>query len=96
MIGLSVSFVVKEDKVEEFVTRMRDLIKDVHAKEPGCKTYEIFKAGRDATNKFQMIELYADQDAFRAHGQTDHFKSKFPAVQELLVEPPVLIRGETV
>ena len=96
MIGLSVSFIVKEDKVDEFITRMRDLQKDVRAKEPGCKVYEFFRAGRDATNKFQMIELYADQDAFRAHGQTDHFKAKFPAVQELLAEPPVLIRGETV
>ena len=41
--------------------------------EPGCLYYQ---PCRDLENprSFLIFEVYADEDAYRAHGESDHFK----------------------
>ena len=58
---------------EELVLRaIKKLIEPSRA-EPGCRFYQ---PNRDFENPrvFFFYEIYDDQDAYRAHGESDHFK----------------------
>lgn len=42
-------------------------------KEPGCRTFAVHRATEDPRDFF-LYEVYVDEDAFKAHAQTEHFK----------------------
>lgn len=59
----------EEEQVREAIRRM---IEPSRA-EPGCLFYQ---PNRDPENprSFFFYELYADEDAYRAHGESEHFQ----------------------
>jgi len=73
MIGIVATLKVQEGKGPDFEAVFLELAGKVRANEPGNIFYQLTKSRKDA-NTYKVLELYKDQDALTAHGQTDHFK----------------------
>jgi quinol monooxygenase YgiN len=74
MIGVIATLKVAEGKNAEFEAVFTDLAKQVRANEPGNLAYQLTKSRTDGQT-YKVLELYSDQDALSAHGQTDYFKA---------------------
>ncbi len=72
MIGLVVTLEVQDGKQADFEGVFKDLMAKVHANEPGCIWYQLFKSKTSATT-YTVLEQYASQEALDAHGKTDYF-----------------------
>jgi quinol monooxygenase YgiN len=73
MIGIVATLKVQEGKGPDFEAVFRELTAKVRAHEPGNIVYQLTKSRTDA-DTYKVLELYHDQAALTAHGQTDHFK----------------------
>lgn len=73
MIGIIATLKVQEGKGPDFEAIFLELAGKVRANEPGNVFYQLTKSRADA-GTYKVLELYKDQDALSAHGQTDHFK----------------------
>jgi quinol monooxygenase YgiN len=73
MIGIVATLKVQEGKGPDFEAVFLELASKVRANEPGNIFYQLTKSRADA-DTYKVLELYKDQDALSAHGQTDHFK----------------------
>ena len=58
-------------------------------KDPGVLIYAVHRSV-DNPNRFLIFEQYENQEAFKAHGQTEHFKAFQKAVANLSVGPSVI------
>lgn len=58
--------------------------------EPGCRRYDLYRAGGASGTVFCLIERYADQAAIQAHRETAHYKSYRASIAELLAQPSEL------
>jgi quinol monooxygenase YgiN len=74
MIGVIATLKVAEGKNAEFEAIFTDLANQVRANEPGNLAYQLTKSRTDGQT-YKVLELYSDQDALSAHGQTDYFKA---------------------
>jgi quinol monooxygenase YgiN len=74
MIGVVATLKIQDGKQAEFEKIFTDLSQQVRANEPGNLVYQLTKSREDAT-VYKVLELYKDQDALSAHGQTDYFKA---------------------
>jgi len=74
MIGVVATLKVQDGKQGEFEAIFTDLAAKVRANEPGNVFYQLTKSRADAT-VYKVLELYKDQEALSAHGQTDYFKA---------------------
>ena len=72
MIGVVATLKVQEGKGAEFEAVFIELTKQVRANEPGNIAYQLTKSRTDPT-VYKVLELYKDEDALKAHGQTDYF-----------------------
>jgi len=72
-VVLIVKWVAEPDHQEEIAEILRAMSKLVR-QEPGCMSYEVFRSSEDP-QEFMLVEVYRDQDAVTAHGQTDYFKT---------------------
>lgn len=75
---------IKADKVNEFITIAKQLVKDTNEKDAGCICYELFQ---DTSNPevLTIIEEWEDMKSLNEHMQAVHFKeatSAFPAFEE--------------
>ena len=87
MIGVVATLEIQDGKQEEFETVAKDLMAKDKANEPGCTTYQLYKAiGSETTYIF--MEQYASSDALKAHGQTDYFKAAQPGLGACLAGAP--------
>lgn len=73
MISVIAKIHMKEDKVEEAIEAIKELIKSV-AKEKGTLSYSLNRDQKNP-NTLVFIERYKDNDALKAHSSTDHFKA---------------------
>jgi quinol monooxygenase YgiN len=73
VIGVVATLQIKEDKQAEFEQVMRDLAAKVLANEAGCRHYQLCRSKKPGT--YVVMERYQDDEAFRAHSQTDYFKA---------------------
>ena len=73
-IGVVANITVAEGKNAEFEKVFLDLIEQVRANEPGNNFYALHKSRADDTVYF-VLEQYADEDALKAHGESEHFKT---------------------
>lgn len=73
MIGIVATLKVQEGKGPDFEAIFLELAGKVRANEPGNVFYQLTRSRADA-DTYKVLELYKDQDALSAHGQTDHFK----------------------
>mgnify|MGYP000934561188 CR=1 FL=1 len=86
MIVLSAILVAAEGKGDDVEKLFKDLAPKV-LKDPGAITYAVHRAA-DNPNKFFVYECYADQDALKYHGQTEHFKAFGQATRGLFAGRP--------
>ncbi|HSZ53185.1 MAG TPA: putative quinol monooxygenase [Caulobacteraceae bacterium] len=73
MIGIIATIKTKDGQGAEFEAVFRELSAKVRDNEKGNKLYQLTKS-RTEPNTYRVLELYADQDALTAHGQTEYFK----------------------
>ena len=86
-IGIIASFKIKADKIAEFEAVFKALAKEVLANEPGCLAYQLTRSRTDPT-VYKVLELYASEDALKAHGGTDYFKAAGPKFAGVLAGRP--------
>jgi quinol monooxygenase YgiN len=67
-----VMYVVKAGEEQSFLKAVARLAERTR-KEPGCLEYRFHRDPEDA-RKFFLYELYADEQAYRAHQATEHFE----------------------
>ncbi|MEL6245088.1 MAG: putative quinol monooxygenase [Pseudomonadota bacterium] len=87
MIGVVAKLSIQDGKQAEFETVAKDLMAKVKANEPGCTTYQLYKAKGSDTD-YIFMEQYASADALKAHGQTDYFKAAQPGLGACLAGAP--------
>ena len=73
MIAVLATLRVKDGAVAEFEAIFGELARKVREREPGNELYQLTRA-RDFPNTYKILELYADQSALEAHGQSEHFR----------------------
>ncbi|MHB8530320.1 MAG: putative quinol monooxygenase [Caulobacteraceae bacterium] len=73
MIGVVATLKVQDGKGAEFEVVFKELAQKVRANEAGNLLYQLTRSRADA-NTYKVLELYRDQDALSAHGQSDYFR----------------------
>jgi quinol monooxygenase YgiN len=73
MIGIIATLKTKDGQGEALEAVFAELTEKVLANEPGAKLYQLTKS-RTEPNTYKVLELYLDQDALTAHGQTEYFR----------------------
>jgi quinol monooxygenase YgiN len=58
------------------------------ANEPGCLQFDVVQDPKNAA-RLVMLEVYRDDDAIKAHQESQHFKDFRPVIQELVAERKV-------
>ena len=71
MVTIIARFKIQPGKEAEAEKALADMVAAVEANEPGALTYIMHRSQRDPTD-VTVFEVYADGDAFSAHGQTAH------------------------
>jgi quinol monooxygenase YgiN len=66
-----------------------DLAAKVKANEAGCLVYQLTKS-RTEPGVYKVLELYADSDALKAHGQTEYFKASGAKMGPTMAGAPVV------
>jgi quinol monooxygenase YgiN len=89
MIGVIAKLKIQDGKQAEFEAVAKDLMAKVKANEPGCLTYQLYKAKGSATD-YIFMEQYASADALKAHGQTEYFRAAGPKLGAVLAGAPVI------
>ncbi len=81
MIIIVAKSIIKEEKIEEYITMAKELINE-SKKEKGCKFYKLHK---DIENKniLTFIEGWENKEAINNHNETVHFKIIVPKLKEL-------------
>ncbi len=73
-IGVIATLTIAEGKNAEFEGIFSELSAQVNANESGCNFYRLHKSRTDA-QVYVVLEQYADQESFDAHGKTDYFRA---------------------
>jgi quinol monooxygenase YgiN len=86
-IGIVATIKVQEGKNAEFEKVFTELAAQVRANEKGNLAYQLTKSRTDP-NTYKVLELYSDQDALTAHGQSEYFKAAGPKMGPCLAGRP--------
>lgn len=87
MIGVVAKLSVQDGKQADFEAVAKDLMAKVKANEPGCLTYQLYKAKGSDTD-YIFMEQYASQEALEAHGKTEYFQAAMPGLGACLAGRP--------
>lgn len=87
MIGVVAILKVQPDKAADFETVFLDLAARVKANEPGCLIYQLTKS-RAEPGTYKVLELYASEEALKAHGSSDYFKAAGAAMGSFMAGRP--------
>jgi quinol monooxygenase YgiN len=87
MIGVIATLKCKDGANATLEAAFAALAAQVRANEPGNIAYQLCKSRTEA-NTYKVLELYADADALKAHGTSDHFKASGPALGAVLAGRP--------
>lgn len=79
MFVVTVMFVVRPERVEDFRREMVANARASRAHEPGCRQFDVAVDPHDPATIF-LYELYDDRAAFDAHLASAHFRSFDAAV----------------
>lgn len=72
-------------KLEEALPLLREMV-ECSRKEPGCISYELCELVGEA-DATAMIETWADEEAMKAHMNSEHFQRIFPQLIKLSAQP---------
>ena len=89
MIGVIAKLNVKEGCEAQFEEVMLNLADAVNANEPGCIMYQLCK---DPDGNYVVMEMYQDEEAMTAHGQSEHFKASGAGFKGIMGGPPEITR----
>jgi quinol monooxygenase YgiN len=92
-VSLFARFTAKDGKGDEIVAAFEPIIDQVR-NEPGTLLYVMNRA-KDDPNVFWFAELYADDDAFAAHGAREAMANAMPTLGPLIAETELVV-GEPV
>jgi quinol monooxygenase YgiN len=70
---VAVRWTIREGELEPVLAALKPLIEASRA-EPGCLMYQAHRDPEDPDVLF-LYERYVDEDAFRAHAESEHFKT---------------------
>jgi autoinducer 2-degrading protein len=83
---------VRPDRVEAFIAATR-ANHEASLREPGNLRFDVLRSVEDP-DRFILYEAYRDEDAARAHKETDHYLAWRDAVADWMVEPRMGVRYE--
>ena len=95
MIGVVAKIVAKEGQEAVVEEGFRTAMAAVKANEPGNHLYQLVKS-RTEPRVYKVMELYADQAALEAHGQSEHYKALGRALREAVEGRPEVELLDTV
>ena len=72
MFVVTVTFVIKQEKLDEFIPVMTRQAHNSLTLEQGCLQFDVCQDQENPERVF-LYEIYSDRDAFEAHLQTEHF-----------------------
>ena len=87
MIGVVAVLKVQVDKTADFEKVFLGLAAKVKANEPGCLVYQLTRSKTEA-GVYKVLELYASEDALKAHGSSDYFKAAGAAMGPFMAGRP--------
>ena len=93
MIAVIAKMNVKQGSEPKFEKSMLALVSKVNKNEPGVIFYGLC---RDSGGNDLVMELYEDEAAMAAHGQSEHFKAAGAGFKGLMGGAPEIIRMEVV
>ena len=83
---------VREGRAGEYIAAFAPLLEQAR-KEPGTLLYALHRS-KDDPHVFWTTEVYADDDAFAAHGASEVHAAASPVFTELIAAADVIV-GET-
>ena len=89
MLAIVAKLKVAPGKEAEFEKVMLGLAAEVRKNEPGNKMYTLCK---DEAGQYVVLELYDDEAALAAHGQSAHFKASGAKFAGLMAGRPDIRR----
>lgn len=78
---------VKPGSEEAFEAAMAEMAANVRVHEPGALFYEFSRSVEDPAT-YLVIEVYADEEAFKAHWRTDYIRPSVAKTRGLMAGPP--------
>ena len=91
--AVHVKLTAAEGKGDDVVQAFSTLYEGPLDAEPGCEVHVIHQA-KDNPDIVLFYELYADDDAFQAHGQGEALRAVFPKLAGLLTGAPEMTLSE--
>lgn len=88
MISSSIRLKVLPDKVEEFERLVAQLVRDIHANEPGARVYEVRRV-KDQPFTYLYFLSFEDQAAFDRYAAADYHTQMSPKALACLDGDPV-------
>lgn len=88
MLGVTVPVTIKAGSEEEFEIAFRKMVAAVHANEPDCILYDLFK---NADGDYIIMEAYKDEAAFDAHRNSQHMKEIRPSYAQYIEQSELQI-----
>jgi autoinducer 2-degrading protein len=81
---------VKPEHIDEFIDATRSN-HEGSIREPGNRRFDVIRSVEDP-ERFVLYEWYVNEDAAKAHKETDHYARWRDTVGDWLVEPRVGVR----
>ena len=95
MIGVIAVIRAKSGSEADFERVFAEMTAQVKANEPGNQMYQLTRS-RTEPRTYKVMEVYADQAAFEAHGSSDHYKDGGRKLRDLVEGRPEVELLDTV
>jgi quinol monooxygenase YgiN len=88
MISSIIRLKIQADKLTEFEALVAQLVRDVHAQEPGVQTFEVRRVKDEPLSYFYFLS-FEDQAAFDRYSAAEYHMSMSPKAVACLDGDPV-------
>ncbi len=85
------TYTTKADAAEEVAKHLRTMAVKTN-EEPGCRSYDVYRSREDDA-VFVLVEVYDDEDAFKAHAAADYFNEHIVDAVWPLLDNRTVVRG---
>jgi len=87
MLAVVATLKVQDGKGPELEALFRELAAQVRANEPGNLAYQLTKSRVDP-DTYKVLEAYADEEAFKQHSRSEHFRAAGAKLAAVLAGRP--------
>ena len=95
MLAIVATLKVNEGRNADFEAAFGEAMKGVRANEPGNTLYQVVKSRTDGQT-YRVMELYKDDEALKAHRESEHFMALGPKLKGLLADRPLIEMYDTI